>query len=100
MSVNPNLNLIDARSFFAIISPLFGNLPQHMLRMQITLDFSSDSPVTVEAEFLADIDKRGEILSFDVSREVFDLVRKESELAPQSAANSSITIDHTGRLSK
>ncbi len=100
MSVNPNLNLIDAHSFFAIIAPLFGNLPQHITKMSITLDFSSDSPVTVEAEFLADIDKRGEILSFDVTREVFELVRKGSELAPPSTGQSSITIDHTGRLSK
>lgn len=75
MSDTPNL--IDAHSFFSIIAPLFGNLPQHMTKMSITLDFSSESPVTVEAEFLADIDRRGEILSFDVSKCVFELVKKE-----------------------
>lgn len=71
------IRLIDAHSFFEIISKHFANLPQNITKMQINLDFSSSAPVTVTTEFFCDVSENGDFNSMDQETAVFELVRKE-----------------------
>jgi hypothetical protein len=71
------IRLMSSHEFFRAISPHFANLPQHITKMQINLDFASTDPVTVTAEFFCDIAENGDFISDKQETAVFELVRKE-----------------------